>query len=127
MWKADDGCWARSPKLGSRKWNSRPRKHQHRMKSLLATSLLAALAASLLAVSFISSMRPAGADPVVCATVYYRLMGGSRQDVVNNCYVPSTYSPQAGDGGCDITYYNGNGPSPTLQICSSYAVSHPMP
>lgn len=41
----------------------------------------------------------AGADPLVCATLYYRVFGGPKQYVLNNeCYVSTPWPTVIGSG-----------------------------
>lgn len=62
----------------------------------------------------------AGADPLVCATVYYRVMGGSRQYVLNHqCYV-STPWPSVSGAGPDCTSVDSG-----TQVCWGVELSLP--
>lgn len=63
----------------------------------------------------------ASADPVVCATLSYRLLGGTRQYVLNNqCYVPSSWSPEETSQQCVLD-------PALLQVCWRVVLSHPAP
>ncbi|HEX9774772.1 MAG TPA: hypothetical protein VGB83_04235 [Actinomycetota bacterium] len=64
---------------------------------------------------------PSSADPVLCATIYYNLLGGPREDLVDDCWVPSPWTPQAGVGhDCGSVVW-------ALKVCYEIDVSFPMP
>ncbi len=61
------------------------------------------------------------ADPVVCATLKYQLLGSPMQTAVDNCWVPSPWNTQAGHGPrCD-------GDPASLRLCTGASVAVPMP
>lgn len=66
------------------------------------------------------SMPTAGADPLVCVTVYYRVLGGPKQYVFNNeCYIPTPWPTVAGAG---ISCTTADG---ILQVCRQASFAMP--
>lgn len=69
---------------------------------------------------------PAGAEPVICLTISYRLLGGPTQYVVNGqCFVPSSWPREETWGGC--TTVNSDAAQPTVEVCRHIALAHPTP
>lgn len=84
-----------------------------RKRPLRSLALMAAMVAGFWA--------PASAQPVLCATVTYQILGGPQQPVVDDCWISSNWDPQGGLGpDCD-------GPNDILDVCYEVSISHPMP
>jgi hypothetical protein len=83
--------------------------------------MLAGLATTLIAASA-GTTTPAHADPVACATVYYTINGGTPHYIVDNCYIPSPWPTQAGNGPeCTTIIEDGI----TLKECDQQSVAFP--
>jgi hypothetical protein len=80
------------------------------------------LAATLLAAMV--SPPPAQAAPVVCATVYFTINGGTPNYIVNNCYVPSPWPQQFGTGLECNTVTEG---ATIIKECDNESLAFPVP
>lgn len=71
-----------------------------------------------LLVGVAGSALPARANPLVCATVYYRLFGGPKEYVLNNqCYVPTSWPTLMSKHECNLVW--------PVEVCYTVTVSSP--